>query len=171
MGDPTEQAEQARQVRQSRQERPRLVACAAEMRQVHDRLRGALRVTRAALAEGGDAESASRDLLLYCHGFCAALIGHHEGEDATLFPAIVAVHPELAATVAKLEQDHAMIGTLLTQLTAVVDRGPSPAELEPHVEGIAAIMESHFRYEERELLGVLETLDLDAEVAEVFGPL
>ncbi|WP_206080166.1 hypothetical protein [Propioniciclava coleopterorum] len=31
------------------------------------------------------------------------------------------------------------------------------------LDGLAAIMESHFRYEERELLGILATLDLDAD--------
>jgi hypothetical protein len=43
--------------------------------------------------------------------------------------------------------------------------------LDRHLEGIAAIMESHFRYEERQLLSVLETLSLDAPPEEVLGPL
>lgn len=89
---------------------------------MHDRLREALDLTRAAL--DGGAREATRDLLLFCRGFCAALAGHHEGEDRTLFPAVA-----------------------------------------------AAIMESHFRYEERQLLSVLETLRLDADPAEVLGPL
>lgn len=32
-------------------------------------------------------------------------------------------------------------------------------------------MESHFRYEERQLLSVLETLELSADVDAVLGPL
>jgi hypothetical protein len=32
-------------------------------------------------------------------------------------------------------------------------------------------MESHFRYEERQLLAVLDGLELSSEVAEVLGPL
>jgi hypothetical protein len=36
---------------------------------------------------------------------------------------------------------------------------------------IAAIMESHSRYEERQLLSVLETLELDADPGRVLGPL
>ena len=32
-------------------------------------------------------------------------------------------------------------------------------------------MENHFRYEERQLLTVLESLELDAEASEVLGPL
>ncbi|MDF2846303.1 MAG: hemerythrin protein, partial [Oerskovia sp.] len=61
-------------------EKTRLVAWSHELRAVHDRLREALRVTRAALDDGAAAEPATRDLLLFCHGFCTALTGHHEGE-------------------------------------------------------------------------------------------
>ncbi len=96
---------------------------------------------------------------------------HHEGEDRELFPAIAAEHPELRDTLRKLEQDHSMIGHLLGGLQAAVDSAASPDELARHLEGIAAIMESHFRYEERQLLTVLETLALDADPARVLGPL
>src|SRR5699024_6750333 len=74
-------------------ETTRLVAWSRELRAVHDRLREALRVTRAAVADGEAAEPATRDLLLFCHGFCAALAGHHEGEARRLFPAIAAALP------------------------------------------------------------------------------
>ncbi|WP_082618610.1 hemerythrin domain-containing protein [Oerskovia sp. Root22] len=152
-------------------ETPRLVAWSRELRAVHDRLREALRVTRAALDDGEPAEPATRDLLLFCHGFCTALTGHHEGEDRELFPAIAAAHPELVGTLRNLRQDHSMIAHLLGGLTAAVDRAAPPDELERHFEGVAAIMESHFRYEERMLLTVLDTLALDADVREVLGPL
>ncbi|MEI7059336.1 hemerythrin domain-containing protein [Nocardioides sp. CCNWLW239] len=152
-------------------EKTRLTAWADEMRRVHDRLRTALRVTQEAVAAGDSAEPAARDLLLFCHGFCSALTGHHEGEDRELFPAIGAAHPELRDTIRQLEQDHSMIGHLLGGLQAAVDRAATPEDLGKHLEGIAAIMESHFRFEERKLLSVLESLELDAEVGEVFGPL
>ena len=64
-----------------------------------------------------------------------------------------------------------MIAHLLAGLQQVVDSGGTPAELDQHLEGIAAIMESHFRYEERQLLRVLETLGLSASPDEVFGAL
>ncbi|AQP48269.1 cation-binding protein [Tessaracoccus aquimaris] len=152
-------------------ESSRLIAWSAELRRVHQRLRDALRVTRDAVHEGLPAEPASRDLLLYCHGFCAALDGHHRGEDRSLFPAIRAAHPELAPTLAALEQDHSMIAHLLGALQTAVDAGGSPEELDRHLEGIAAIMESHFRYEERQLLTVLDGLALEGAVDEVLGPL
>jgi len=149
----------------------RLVAWGQELRRVHTRLREALAVTQHAVAEGVPGEIASRELLLYCHGFCAALDGHHRGEDHTLFPAISAAHPELGGVLRKLEQDHSMIGHLLGGLREASDRAAPRDELERHLEGVAAIMESHFRYEERQLLTVLETLQLEADPRRVMGPL
>lgn len=152
-------------------EKTRLIAWSRELRGVHDRLREALRVTRQALAAGEPAESAARDLLLFCHGFCIALTAHHQGEDRHLFPAIAERYPQLRDTLYYLQQDHSMIAHLLAGLQAAVDRAASPAELDRHLEGVAAIMESHFRYEERRLLTVLETLALDADPHTVLGPL
>jgi hemerythrin-like domain-containing protein len=152
-------------------EKTRLVAWSRELRGVHDRLREALTVTRQALAAGEPAEPATRDLLLFCHGLCTALTAHHYGEDRDLFPAIAEQHPELRETLYYLRQDHSMIAHLLAGLQAAVARAAPPAELDQHLEGVAAIMESHFRYEERQLLKVLEILALDADIHSVLGPL
>ncbi|MZD06166.1 hemerythrin domain-containing protein [Streptomyces sp. SID5785] len=152
-------------------ETTRLVAWSRELRRVHGRLREALRVTRTSLAEGTPGEAATRELLLYCHGFCAALDAHHQGEDRTLFPAVAEAHPQLRPVLRALEQDHSMIAHLLGGLQAAVERAATPEELGGHLEGIAAIMESHFRYEERQLLTVLESLDLAADPGDVLGTL
>jgi len=141
------------------------------MRLVHGRLREALGVARESVRGGVDVESAAHDLKLFCHGFCSALTRHHEGEDRLLFPAIARAYPELEETLRYLEQDHSMIGYLLDGLQAAVESRASPEELERHLDGISAIMESHFRYEERQLLTVLETLDLQANPHDVYGPL
>lgn len=151
-------------------EKTRLVAWGREMRQVHERLRSALRIAQDAVYDGVD-PATTRELLLFCRGFCVALTGHHEGEDRHLFPALAAAHPDLAQTLGKLEQDHSMIGYLLTGLEKAVDRAAPAAELSRHLEGLAAIMESHFRYEERQLLSVLDRLGLDADPRTVYGPL
>lgn len=152
-------------------ETTRLIAWSKEMRVVHQRLREALRVTRAAVRQDGVESATPRDLLLFCHGFCLALTGHHQGEDRLLFPAIAEAHPELRPVLRKLEDDHAQIGVLLESLGTAVERTDSLDRIESHLEGIAAIMESHFQYEERQLLAILETLDLRANPQEVFGPL
>lgn len=64
-----------------------------------------------------------------------------------------------------------MIAHLLHAFRAAVDRAAPSDELARHLEGIAAIMENHFRYEERQLLAVLDTLHLTAEPSRVLGPL
>ena len=64
-----------------------------------------------------------------------------------------------------------MLANLLQSLGSAVDRAAPPDELERHLEGVAAIMENHFRYEERQLLVVLEGLELRAAVKDVLGPL
>lgn len=64
-----------------------------------------------------------------------------------------------------------MMAHLLGELRAAVDRSAPAEELDRHLEGVAAIMESHFRYEERQLLTVLEALELPATVSDVLGPL
>ncbi len=152
-------------------EKTRLVAWSHELRSVHDRLREALAVTRQALAAGEPVGPATRDLLLFCHGFCAGLTAHHEGEDRHLFPAIAEQYPQLRDTLHQLRQDHSMIAHLVAGLQAAVVRTAPPAELHRHLEGVAAIMESHFGYEERRLLTVLETLTLEADPQAVLGPL
>lgn len=149
----------------------RVVTWGNELRAVHGRLREALSVTESALATGETAHAATRDLLLFCHGFCAALTGHHKGEDHELFPAIAAAHPELRETLRHLQNDHSMIAHLVTEMQSAVSSAATPDVLALHLEGIAAIMENHFRYEERELLPVLETLALDTDAQRVLGPL
>jgi hemerythrin-like domain-containing protein len=146
------------------------VAWGRELHAVHERLREALSITRAAF-DAGEAARATDDLLLYCRGFCAALTGHHQGEDRALFPAIAEQYPQLRETLRSLEQDHSMIAHLVDGLEEAVARSAAPAELDRHLEGIAAIIESHFRYEERQLLRVLETLALSLDPKDVLGPL
>lgn len=103
-------------------EKARLVAWSTELRSVHVRLRRALEVSREALATGDPRGTPDRDLLLFCHGFCAALSGHHRSEDRHLYPAIAAAHPDLADTLRLLQQDHSMIEHLVTGLQRAVER-------------------------------------------------
>ena len=114
-------------------------------------------------------ELPTRELLLYCHGFCVALSRHHVAEDVALFPELSARHPELGDTIRKLRQDHSLIAHLIAELEHAVATADSSEQLALHVEGIGAIMESHFRYEERQLLEVLETLEWDQPIARVLG--
>lgn len=147
-------------------------AWSREMRAVHERLRAALHLSREQLEDGGDVDPPSRDLLLYCWGFCAALTGHHRAEDGQLFPRLVGAHPELEPVIGRLVQDHSMIDHLLGQLTRALENSAPAAEKLRHLDGIEAVMETHFGYEERQLLDVLdEVLEDDIAAADLFGPL
>jgi hypothetical protein len=64
-----------------------------------------------------------------------------------------------------------MMGHLLQGLRSAVDRSASTDDLDRHLEGVGAIMENHFRYEERQLLVVLDALNLSAEIGDALGPL
>ncbi|GAA4192522.1 hypothetical protein GCM10022288_24890 [Gryllotalpicola kribbensis] len=153
-------------------EKTRLIAWGNELEAVHRRLRDALQATRAALGAGTTARPVEGELLPFCHGFCAALTGHHQGEDRELFPVIAAQHPELRETLRKLQQDHALIAELVEDLQVATEGSHRPLEaLESQLDGIAAIMESHFGYEERQLRTILDTITLDANPHDVFGPL
>jgi hypothetical protein len=144
------------------------VAWADELRRVHARLREALE-----LAYDGDSDlDTEKDLLLYCWGFCVALDGHHRAEDAALFPAIIAARPDLAPVIAVLSQDHGMIDHLIAGLKLALDGGISPEEKRRHLDGIGAVMETHFRFEEKKLIEVLEAsaaLDLGDDRTRVLG--
>jgi len=138
---------------------------------VHGRLRQALAVAQEAVNAGVAAAEVTRDLLLYCHGFCVALERHHRSEDRSLFPAIEAAHPRLAPVLRALQQDHSMIDHLIRGLIVAADRDAPARELRTHLDGIAALMENHFAYEERQLLTILETIELDTTIESALGPL
>ncbi|WP_460797202.1 hemerythrin domain-containing protein [Microbacterium sp. GXF0217] len=148
----------------------RLVAWDQELRSAHSRLRSALSATREALEGQDSVPDAASDLVMFCIGFCSALDGHHLSEDRMLLPALREEHPELGGVIDKLMQDHSMLAHLLGALRAAVERGEDRASIERHLDGIGAIMESHFRFEEREILTPLRALALDAEVRDVLGP-
>jgi len=156
----------------------RLVAWDRELRDVHARLRRSLQIARDAVDDAASAgpsaaglPSPSRELLLFCTGFCAALDGHHRGEDDVVFPGLLAVEPGLRDVVDQLVRDHSMLSHLLGDLQRAVDAGHGADVLDRHLDGIEAVMETHFRYEEKRLLPVLAGLRLDAPPRTALGPL
>jgi hemerythrin-like domain-containing protein len=136
----------------------RLLTVGAQLREVHARLRRALELSRDSIERGEPGQDLTRDLALYCVGFCAALDGHHHSEDRVLFDLVLEHRPDLAPAVDKLRQDHSMLGYLIADLQHALDRGLEPAAALRHLDGIGSILESHFRYEERQLLGLLDTV-------------
>lgn len=64
-----------------------------------------------------------------------------------------------------------MIDILMAELDAAVQHDAESDEIERHLDGVGAIMENHFAYEERQLLNVLTTLALQDDPRVVLGPL
>lgn len=81
-----------------------------------------------------------------------------------MFAELVRDRPDLAATVAKLTEDHELIAGILSRVRELADKAAAPGEgggegaeaIGRELDGLAAIMESHFRYEERTISRALD---------------
>lgn len=151
----------------------RLAAWGQEMRAVHQRLRDALDIPRAGIEDDQQPESlVANDLQLHCGGFCRALSGHHRSEDAALFPLVLNVVPDLAGTVGKLRQDHSMIAHLVRGLEQALRTGEDKDVLLRHLDGIDAVIQTHFRFEERQLVSLLDGMVIEGlDKTVLYGPI
>jgi hypothetical protein len=72
-----------------------------------------------------------------------------------------------------LLEDHALVSGILRQIRDLLapGRAPSgPGALTRELDGLTAILESHFTYEERRIAQALDTLGPSAWTADVFTP-
>jgi iron-sulfur cluster repair protein YtfE (RIC family) len=129
----------------------RAAALSLQLAQAHQALRRQITEIRAGL--GG--RRVSDDVLVtHCLAFCDALNSHHQGEDDGMFPRLLREHPDLSAAVANLVEDHGMIAAILARVRDLADQaaqspGAGIEAIGRELDGLAAIMESHFGYEER----------------------
>lgn len=130
----------------------RATAWSRQLAGAHDLLREQLRSLRpdAGLPQAGDR------LLTHCLAFCSALAAHHDGEDTGMFAELLRARPDLRPAVSKLAEDHRLIaGILATVRDLAHEAGQAGRErreaIRRELDGLAAILESHFRYEERAL--------------------
>ncbi|GAA1691756.1 hypothetical protein GCM10009830_44390 [Glycomyces endophyticus] len=73
--------------------------------------------------------------------------------------------------IANLVRDHNMLEHLLGGFAAAIDARADDDTLHRHLDGIGAVMETHFGYEERQLLAVLDTLALGGDPKALLGEL
>lgn len=135
----------------------RAVAFSRQLQQVHEELRNQLTSMRG--LDGSQQPKA--DLPEHCLAFCLALTQHHAGEDDGLFTELLKARPDLEPAISKLTEDHAAIAAILRQARALALQARStPADslagLQRQLDGLAAIAESHFRYEERAISAALD---------------
>lgn len=129
----------------------RATASCAQLALTHQTLRDRLHALRGQLRSGG-ATVSPPELLEHCAGFCAAPQAHHAGEDEALFPAVRREFPQLAPTIGELAEDHWLIAGILRWVAELAGAGATSADngrIAGELDGLAAIVESHFTFEER----------------------
>jgi len=136
----------------------RAAAFSRQLRQAHGALREQLTRIRGQL---GRNEHLEAGLQAHCLAFCSALTTHHVGEDDGLFADLRDARPDLAPAIQKLIDDHAAIAAILLQVQALATQAmTTPAASLPglrrELDGLAAIAESHFGYEERAISTALD---------------
>lgn len=137
----------------------RLAAVGNQMIEIHLWLSAELARLRAGLDTPGDARP-SRDLRAHCLTFCAALGRHHTGEDAGAFRLLAEEVPELRPVIQNLITDHEVVAGILERVEALLagDTAMPVVEVRAELDGLAALLESHFRYEEKRLVAALNAL-------------
>jgi len=150
----------------------RAVAFSRQLRQAHQHLRDQLSRIRGELGQSAHAEAG---LQAHCLAFCSLLTTHHAGEDG-MFRELLDARPDLATTIQNLIDDHAAIAAILLQVQALATQAKTiPAQSLPglrrELDGLAAIAESHFGYEERAISAALDNDVTDTGWSRpVFGP-
>ncbi|WP_309232374.1 hemerythrin domain-containing protein [Micromonospora tarensis] len=142
----------------------RLAAVGNQMIEIHLWLSAELARLRAGLDTPGldttgDARP-SRELRAHCLTFCAALGRHHTGEDEGAFRLLAEEVPELRPVIANLVADHQVVAGILERVETLLTGEPAMprTRLRAELDGLAALLESHFRYEEKRLVTALNAL-------------
>ncbi|WP_309244429.1 hemerythrin domain-containing protein [Micromonospora parastrephiae] len=137
----------------------RLAAVGNQMIEIHLWLGAELARLRESLGDADDA-GRSRDLRAHCLSFCAALGRHHTGEDDGAFRLLADQVPELRPVITNLITDHQVVAGILHRVEELLaaDTSMPTDQVRAELDGLAALLESHFRYEEKRLVAALNAL-------------
>ncbi|MDQ2847841.1 MAG: hemerythrin domain-containing protein [Actinomycetota bacterium] len=144
----------------------RLTAFGNQLIDGHRWLRAQLTELSNDLAAGGSHADGPRDLRAHCLAFCSALGQHHSAEDAGAFPLLSNDFPELRPMLDKLTEDP---GWSPTFCQVGADRLTGVRRIRGEVDGLSAILKSHFTFEERQLVGLLNTLSIHHRPTDTAG--
>ncbi len=144
----------------------RITAFGTHLITVHGWLRDELHTLREDVDAYLDGGARPKELQAHCLAFCSLLHGHHTGEDTSVFPAVAQEFPELRTALEQLQRDHHVVADILQRLESLVAglgddenlKPPEPHLLRGEVEGLAALLENHFAYEEKKLVAALNSL-------------
>jgi deazaflavin-dependent oxidoreductase (nitroreductase family) len=134
---------------------PKAATLGAALVLIHDAFRLELSRIRREVAASGPGLGAQ--LRVNCLTVCQGLAHHHAGEDSGVFPMLARRQPGLAPVLDRLGREHEQVAVLLAELRAAVaaDRD-DPARVATDVERLVTALEAHLRYEEAELIPVLD---------------
>ncbi|MET9064524.1 hemerythrin domain-containing protein [Streptosporangium sandarakinum] len=159
----------------------RLAAFGNQLIEVHLQLREDLDRIRENLDSHLDGGERPRMLWAHCMTFCSALTRHHTGEDGGAFPVLAERFPELRPVIEQLEHDHQMVTGILSRVEELLGGLAPRADLSEatdgteaadgtgavdaravreELDGLSAILETHFRYEEKKIVEALNSLDV-----------
>jgi hemerythrin-like domain-containing protein len=139
-----------------------MTASGTHLIEVHDWLRDELDRLREQVEAylGGDGER-PRELRAHCLLFCSAVTQHHTGEDDLMFPALAERFPDLRPALEQLARDHILVAGIMRALEELVASLAEEVDdiqarhVRGELEGLAALLESHFTYEEKRLVDAL----------------
>lgn len=103
-----------------------------------------------------------RDLRAHCLTFCSALNRHHVGEDDGAFPELARQFPGLGPVLEELRRDHRLVADSLRRLQALLDgadQQTDPVVVRSELDSLAALLETHFTYEEKRIASALNALN------------
>ncbi|MFF1868165.1 hemerythrin domain-containing protein [Streptomyces sp. CB03911] len=143
----------------------RLAAFGDELIEIHHRLREELAALRGDVDAFLDGRGGRpRELKEHCLSFCSVLTRHHTGEDDGAFPLLAAEFPELRPVIVKLAEDHQLVSGIVRSLESLlggIAADPDATEAERvrrELDGLTAILASHFAFEERRIVQALNSL-------------
>ncbi|MFI0374346.1 hemerythrin domain-containing protein [Actinomadura sp. 1N219] len=145
--------------------RDRLMAFGNQLIEVHIWLREELASLRENLDANDvdDAEARPRELRAHRLTFCTALNRHHSGEEDGAFPALAQQFPELLPVLDELRRDHQLVEESLQRLETLLaglGKESDPLAVRRELDSLAVLMETHFVYEEKRIVTVLNALDM-----------
>jgi hemerythrin-like domain-containing protein len=143
----------------------------AELVTVHQWLRAELATIRDDL-DSYAGNTPRVPLQIRCVAFCQALTDHHTSEDSTAFSLLAEAFPELTEVLEQLREDHRLVAGILRRLSEILETltPASSGQAAREIDGLSAILESHFQWEERRLVTALDELHSTRQAAELFGP-
>ncbi|MEV5753537.1 hemerythrin domain-containing protein [Actinoallomurus sp. NPDC052308] len=148
-------------------------ALGGQLVEVHRWLRAELARLRDEVAgyAGGATPQAPAPLRAHCTAFCQALTRHHTGEDTTAFRVLGERFPELVPVLEELRRDHELVADILRRLQGLLTAltPDNTEQIGRELDGLAAILESHFQWEERRLVDAFDALQAQATSEELFG--